>query len=204
MRARTLTLVLLVVGAGAAVLAVALAHGHGRSATGPPPRSSVSLVGDSLNVGVEPFLQGALPGWTMHADDEIGRPTSDGLERLRAEQSTLAPYVVISLGTNDPQDAVTDFEHAAEKALALAGPHRCIVWLTIHRDGMAYEPFNAVLRDLAAENHNLRVVEWARMAEQHPSYLAPDEIHGSPEGYAARAKAIVAAMRSCHDHGVVS
>ena len=197
-------LVLLVAAAAATAVAVVLGQRRGHSSSAPPPRNSVSLVGDSLNVGVEPYLQSALPGWTMHTDDEIGRPTAIGLEHLHAEQSTLAPYVVISLGTNDAQSAVAAFEHAVDEALALAGSHRCVVWLTVHRDGDAYEPFNAALRDLAARDENLRVVEWGRMVEQHPSYLAPDGIHGSPDGYAARTKAIVAAMRSCYDDGVVS
>jgi len=185
-------------------VAVLVRRGNGPESTTPPPRSSVSLLGDSLNVGVEPYLQGRLAGWTMHADDVVGRPTWIGLEHLRAESSALAPYVVISLGTNDPATAVAEFDQAVEDALTLAGRHRCVVWPTVHRDGAAYEPFNEVLRALASRNRNLRVVEWERMVEQNPSYLAPDGIHGSPAGYAARAKAIVAAMRSCYDRGVVS
>jgi hypothetical protein len=97
-----------------------------------------------------------------------------------------------------------DFRRAVTEALDLAGAHRCVVWLAVHRDGAAYEPFNVALRGVADRNGNLRVVEWGRMVEQHPSYLAADGIHGSPDGYAARAKAIVAAMRSCYDDGVVS
>jgi lysophospholipase L1-like esterase len=204
MRGRTLTLVLLLVIAGAAVLAVALRHRGGHHSTAPPPRSNVSLVGDSLNVGVEPYLRDLLPGWNMHADDVVGRSTSSGLDHLRAAGSTLAPYVVISLGTNDPAGAVADFSRAVTETLGLAGRRRCVVWLAVHRDGAAYEPFNVTLRSLATRNSNLRVVEWGRMIEQHPGYLAPDGIHGSPEGYAARAKAILAAIRSCYDDGVVS
>jgi len=203
MRRRTLILVALATVVAAAVL-VALHRSTRRASTAAPPTSAVSLVGDSLNVGVEPYLRDRLPRWTINADDEVGRPTSTGLDHLRAAASSLAPYVVISLGTNDPVTAVADFRRAVEDAVRLAGPHRCVVWAAIHRDGAAYEPFNGVLRSVAARNRNLRIVEWGAMVDGTPSYLAADGIHGSPSGYAARAKEIVAAMRGCYDDGVVS
>ncbi|MCP6769387.1 hypothetical protein NL529_31525, partial [Klebsiella pneumoniae] len=79
---------------------------------------------------------------------------------------------------------------------------RCVVWATIHRNGTAYDAFNEVLRAAASRNRNVRLVEWSAMIEKHPDWLAFDGIHGSADGYAARAAAIVAALRSCHDAGI--
>ena len=203
MRRRTLILVV-VAAVGVAAVLVGLHRSTRRASTAAPPASAVSLVGDSLNVGVEPYLRDRLPRWTINADDEVGRPTSIGLDHLRAAASSLAPYVVISLGTNDPVADVADFRRAVEDAVGLAGPHRCVVWTAIHREGAAYEPFNEALRSVAARNRNLRVVEWGAMVDGTPNYLAADGIHGSPSGYAARAKGIVTAMRGCYDDGVVS
>jgi hypothetical protein len=165
------------------------------------PASAVSLVGDSLNLGAEPPLREVLSRWTFHADDEVGRPTAIGVDHLRAAGSSLAPYVVISLGTNDPSSAVGAFRGDVAKALRIAGARRCVIWSTIHRDGSAYNEFNSVLRDAAARNRNLELIEWAEMIDKHPAWLASDGIHGSPDGYAARADAIVAAMRSCYEAG---
>lgn len=168
-----------------------------------PPPSPVSLVGDSLNLGIEQDLRRLLPKWHVTADDEIGRPTSTGIEHLRVAGATLAPYVVISLGTNDPSSAVGVFRSDVAAALQIAGHKRCVVWATIHRRDNAYDAFNSVLRAAASRNRNVRLVEWSEMIDKHPEWLASDGIHGNADGYAARAEAVVAAMRSCHAAGVV-
>ena len=160
-------------------------------------RGSVTLVGDSLNVGVEPYLTEELPGWDVHTDDVVGRPTTIGLERLTSQSSTLGRYLVISLGTNDSESSVGAFGAAVGDVLGLAGKGRCVVWATIHRNGDAYEPFNDALRAAASRNPNLRLVDWAAMVDAHPDWLVSDGVHATPDGYRERAKAVVAAMRSC-------
>lgn len=168
----------------------------------PLPRSAVSLVGDSLNLGVEAPLQQALPGWDFHADDVVGRSTATGIERLRSAGASLAPYVVVSLGTNDPASSVAAFRRDVREALRIAGPRRCVIWSTIHRDGNAYDAFNQALAAVDGRRWNLRLVDWERMIAAHPEWLAADGVHGSPDGYSARAASIVDAMRLCHDFGV--
>src|SRR5260221_8661518 len=166
------------------------------------PRSAISMVGDSLNLGTEPPLREALPRWTFHTDDVVGRASETGVGVLRAAASSLAPYVVISLGTNDPSSAVDAFRSDVAEALRITGPNRCVVWATIQRDGSAYDAFNNVLRAAATRNRNVRLVEWAAMIDKHPEWLASDGIHGNGDGYAARSVAVVAAMRSCHEAGL--
>jgi hypothetical protein len=160
-------------------------------------QAPVSLVGDSLNVGIEPYLQAALEGWEITTDDFIGRPTSIGLERLDAQGGSLGHYVVVSLGTNDPVESVDAFRIAVADVMTLVGSSRCVVWATLHRDGDAYEPFNAVLRAAAAKSRNLRLVEWSQMLRDHPDWVSGDGVHATPDGYRARADATVDAMRSC-------
>ncbi len=192
MRRRILVIGLLVV-VIAGVIAVEVSR---RSSAKPAlQRGTVSLVGDSLNVGVEPYLQEELHRWQISADDVVGRSTPDGIERLRAQRASLGSYVVVSLGTNDPIGAVDAFRANVAETLRIAGAERCVVWATIHRDD--YEPFNQILRDASAGNRNLRLVEWTSMIRAHPDWLAADGIHATPEGYKARAKAIVDSMRTC-------
>ncbi len=199
MRRRVLlVLTFFVVAVGLLVLAAR--HHRGEAET--LPRSSVSLIGDSLNLGTEQSLRAALRRWTFYADDVVGRSTATGVEGLRDAGSSLAPYVVVSLGTNDPSSGVDAFRGDVAQILHLAGPRRCVVWSTIHRDGDAYDGFNAILRAEAARNRNVFLVEWASMISQHPDWLASDGIHGSPDGYVARAAAVVVAMRECHTAGV--
>ncbi len=165
----------------------------------PPPvaRGTVTLVGDSLNVGVEPYVGRALPGWKVVTNDRVGRTTPEGIAELVAGRATLSNYVVVSLGTNDSPTAVSDFRRDVRRVLALIGPNRCIVWATIWRDGAPSAAFNDVLRDAAAANQRLELVEWAEMVERHPELLAADGLHGNEDGYRERAAAVAAAARRC-------
>jgi len=192
MRSSLLFATLLVVAAVVALL-VARRDDDGARPTG----GTVALVGDSLNVGVEPYLDEALPGFEVTANDRVGRQTQEGIEEIEQGRAQLAPHVVVSLGTNDPPDAVEAFRDDVARVTALVGPGRCLVWATIWRDGAPSDAFNAVLRDAAAANRRMRLVEWAEMVQTHPAWLAPDGLHGSETGYRERARAIAAAMRDC-------
>jgi lysophospholipase L1-like esterase len=185
-------LLVLVVLVAVAAVVVVLARDDG----GPERTGSVTLVGDSLNVGIEPYLADVLPGWRIQTDDEVGRGTTAGLEALHALGSRLSPTVVISLGTNDPVGSDDAFRASVAEALAFAGSRRCVVWVTIF-DGEPREELNRVLREAADANRNLRLVEWATMVEEEPELLAGDGVHGTAEGYSRRAEAVADAVRGC-------
>jgi lysophospholipase L1-like esterase len=162
-------------------------------------RGTVTLLGDSLNVGIEPYVSDALPGWKMVANDQVGRITPQGIAELEAGRPVLSNYVVVSLGTNDPPSEVAAFRRDVARVLALVGPNRCVVWATIWRDEQPNEAFNDVLRDAARakRNRRLKLVEWAEMVEQNPDLLAPDRLHGNENGYRERARKVAAAVKSC-------
>jgi lysophospholipase L1-like esterase len=160
-------------------------------------RGTVTLVGDSLNVGIEPYVPDALPGWKVVANDQVGRVTAEGIAELEAGRPALSNYVVVSLGTNDPPTEVATFREDVRRFLELVGPNRCVAWATIWRDGQPNDGFNDVLRDAARANRRLILVEWAEMIEQRPELLAPDGLHGSENGYRERARAVAAALKRC-------
>ena len=160
-------------------------------------KGAVTLVGDSLNVGVEPYLEDALPGWRVDAHDEVGRATREGVAELRARRTKLAPVVVVSLGTNDAEGTEDEFRALVGDAIRVVGPSRCLVWATIVRDGEERAGFDDVLRDAAAEHPNVQLAEWASLVSDDPTLLAGDRVHGTPDGYARRAEETARAIRGC-------
>ena len=182
----------LAIAVAAAVVAVTRDRGGAAHGTG-----SATLVGDSLNVGIEPYLAKELPGWRLDHHDRVGRATPEGVDEMRRLGRDLAPVVVVSLGTNDPDGSEAQFRRLVEEAIAIAGPGRCLVWATIVRDGAGRDGFDEVLASARSRNGNVRLVDWAGMVEQDRSLLAGDAVHATPEGYARRAEETARAIHSC-------
>ena len=157
---------------------------------------SVTLVGDSLNVGLEPYLPSELEGWQIRNVNLVGRQTDAGIAELERIGSGLSRVVVVSLGTNDPQSDADGFRRDVDRALRIAGRDRCVVWSTIWRDG-SNEAFNDVLRQAARRYPNLKVEDWASLVDASPHLLAPDRVHGSPAGYRRRAEDVADLARRC-------
>ncbi len=180
--------------ASAAVAAAVVLATRGAQRTLP---ATLSLVGDSLNVGIEPYIGRELRGWRIATDDVPGRATDAGLAELRAAGSSLGSHVLVSLGTNDVSTPTAAFRSDVREALRIAGADRCVVWFTIFRYGRPDARLNAVLADEERRNDNLRLVDWAELAGSHPSWIGPDGIHATDEGYAGRARAAARALRAC-------
>ena len=184
--------IVLAVAIAVAVYAVKRSDDSPAHATG-----SATLVGDSLNVGIEPYLDDALPSWRIDAHDRVGRATQEGIDELRSLGGRLAPVVVVSLGTNDSDGSEPDFRQLVNRAVAIVGPRRCLVWATVVRDGTPRTGFNQVLEDARSEHPNIRLVEWAALVGENSELLAGDLVHGTPEGYARRAEETARAVRDC-------
>ena len=183
----------------AIVLAVAIAvavYAAKRPDDSPAPATgSATLVGDSLNVGIEPYLGDELPSWRVDAHDRVGRATQEGIDKLRSLGGRIAPVVVVSLGTNDSDGSEPEFRQLVNQAVAIVGPRRCLVWATVVRDGTPRTGFNQVLQEARSEHPNIRLVEWATLVGENSDLLAGDLVHGTPEGYARRAEETARAIR---------
>ena len=184
--------IVLAVAIAVAVYAVKRSDDSPAHATG-----SATLVGDSLNVGIEPYLDDALPSWRIDAHDRVGRATQEGIDELRSLGGGLAPVVVVSLGTNDAEGSEPAFRRLVNEAVAIVGPRRCLVWATVVRDGTPRTGFNRALEDARSAHSNVRLVEWAALVGDDGELLAGDLVHGTPEGYAQRAEETARAIRDC-------
>ena len=188
---RTLTAAL-----AAAAIACALAPAASAQTLYSP---QVLVVGDSLAVGMKPFLGTLLPGTTITWDSRSGRTTPVGLVRLRARLRQARPDVVIvSLGTNDGWNPIR-FAERLSRALAAIPPGTCILWSSIDRPARKgpYQALNRVLWAASRQDRRLKIVDW-HGAVAGGRVTLPDGLHPDAAGYEVRSRMFAAAVqRAC-------
>ena len=193
----SLSFLLLAVAVGVVVV---LATGEEEDAAA-DDTGALTLVGDSLNVGTDPWLREELPRWDIDSQDRVGRTTTEGIEVLRDRGGALAPVVVVSLGTNDPDGTEAEFRQLVDEAVEDRRA-RPVPRLGDRRSrGEERSGFNEVLRDAASAHGNVRLVEWASLVAESPGLLEFDLVHGTPDGYARRAAETARIVRTCPDEG---
>jgi lysophospholipase L1-like esterase len=161
--------------------------------------SPVLVVGDSLAVGMRPFLGAMLEPGEVVWDARSGRTTPEGLVRLRARLREVTPQtVVISLGTNDGPDPAR-FAGRIQRALQAIPISACIVWADINRPPRkgGYHALNHVLEQAAAKDPRVVLVHWDR-AVLRGTVALPDGLHPDAPGFRYRSLMIAGAVaRGC-------
>jgi lysophospholipase L1-like esterase len=161
--------------------------------------SRVLVVGDSLAVGLRPYLGTMLEPSHVVWDARSGRTTPQGLPRLRARLRETRPQtVVLSLGTNDGTDP-RRFADRIRRALAAIPAGVCVVWVDLNRPPRKgrYGGLNRVLRDAARRDPRMAVVGWDRAVLAGRVRL-PDGLHPDPAGFRLRSRLIADAVaRGC-------
>jgi lysophospholipase L1-like esterase len=162
-----------------------------------PAAASVLVVGDSLEVGTGPYLRQELAGIDVTIDARRGRPSSEGVDVLGARLRPEHDVVVFDLGTNDdPAPGGLAANLRAARGLA---DGRCLVVASLNRpplNGVPVDGLDAAVRDFVAETPNAQLVDW-RAATSEPGVLAADGVHGTPEGYALRARLVAEGVQAC-------
>jgi hypothetical protein len=169
---------------------VALACPTARAAQGP-----VLVLGDSLAVGMRPFLGSMLPDREVVWDARTGRTTPQGLVRLRADLPQVTPTtVVVSLGTNDGSDPGRFASRMRRLLLALPAT-ACIVWPAIYRPPRKgpYEALNRVLRRQARRDPRFVVPRWD-VAVLRGEVRLPDGLHPDEFGFRHRSRIVASAI----------
>ena len=170
--------------------AVALACPAARAAEGP-----VLVLGDSLAVGMRPFLGSMLPDREVVWDARTGRTTPQGLARLRADLPQVTPTtIVVSLGTNDGSDPGR-FASRMRRLLLALPPTACVVWPAIYRPPRKgpYEALNRVLRRHARNDPRFVVPRWD-VVVLRGEVLLPDGLHPAEFGFRHRSRIVASAI----------
>jgi hypothetical protein len=178
------------------VAAIALGCPPAGAAGGP-----VLVLGDSLAVGLRPFLADMVGGREVVWDARTGRTTPQGMARLRADLAQVTPAtVVVSLGTNDGSDP-NRFASRMQRVLLALPPTACVVWPAIYRPPRKgpYEALNRVLRRQAQRDPRLVVPRWDVVVLRGEVRL-PDGLHPDPFGFRHRSRIIASAI----DHHCMS
>jgi hypothetical protein len=159
-----------------------------------PATTPVQLLGDSLAVGIAPYLDAGLEELPLATDAAEGRGSATMVSLLGPYAASSPSTWVVSLGTNDNPE---EFADQAAAVMDLAGPDRCVVWFDVWRVDTD-ESINATLQSLAAEYPNLRLVAWHDVASVHPEWFSGTDVHPSTAGYAVRGQmAVDAVNREC-------
>jgi hypothetical protein len=181
-----------------AITALALVAGLALVAAPAPaaPGDDVLVIGDSLGVGMEPFLADKLSGYDIRTDAEIGRGSAAGVEALTKRLTDGDDVIVFALGSNDDPSQPEQLAANLLAANSLAGG-RCLVVATLEvseYSGVPEEPLNETIQAFAQANSNVRLVDWHDAVTPD---LLTDGGHATAEGYALRASLFADAIASC-------
>ena len=155
----------------------------------------VLVVGDSLAVATQPFLNQMLAGRALVSDVRNGITTPQGMRILRMSLRRMTPRtVVMSLGSNDGGDA-DRFASRVRRTLQLLPTDTCVIWSTIIRPPRKgpYRGLNRVLHRLKKVDPRLVVVDWEHAVTGGAVHLR-DGLHADEEGYRYRGAMITDAI----------
>ncbi len=202
----------LMAAAGSSVVLAALARPSQVAASG-TIHDGVSMVGDSLTSGSLLYQADdfAAVGWPdawidAHASRGIRTHVSadphtglTAVDALRARHGDTRMWVV-ALGTNDAGIfAAPRYDELIGAMLDRIGSGHVVTWVNIYLPHATARQtaWNSALDAVAAARPDeLRIFDWARLAAQHPAWLARDNIHCNPTGYRERSTAIAAGVAS--------
>lgn len=156
----------------------------------PMSGDSITAIGDSVMVGVTPYLEKMLPGITV--DAEIGRQMSHADDLLPALEAKdpLSGTVIIGLGTNgafseESLTSLLDSLQSAEQVL--------LVNTRVPKDWE--ENVNKMLSEIGGSYSNTTIVDWHGASKDHPEYFREDGVHLEPAGAEAYTRLIINALR---------
>jgi len=148
-----------------------------------PVADSVSAVGDSIMLDIQPDLQAIVPG--ARVDGLVSRQFETGIGVVQAERAagTLGSVLVVELGTNGSVTS-SDFDAMMQAA---AGVRR-VVFVNINVPRSWTAPDNAVLAAGVARYPGVAVLaDWNALSSVHPEWFTPDQVHLQPAGAQALA-----------------
>lgn len=137
----------------------------------------VTVIGDSVILGVEPYLKELLPEITV--DGKVGRQMSQAkkvIAELKAK-GTLGDHVILELGTNGPFN-----KEQLRKVLTSLSESKQVFVVTTRVPKGWQDTVNSTIKDVVPEFDNAKVVDWYAASEGKENYFYKDGVHLKPDG----------------------
>lgn len=150
----------------------------------------ITAIGDSVMIGIEPYLKEKLPEITV--DGKVGRQMSQATKVIHDlnAQGKLGEQIVIELGTNGPFNK----EQLRSLLQSLADAKRVI--LVTARVPKGWEDtVNRNIKEAAEEFSNTTVLDWYAASAGKDDYFYKDGVHLKPDGGRYYASLIVEALQ---------
>ena len=167
----------------------------------PSGAPEVFVVGDSLTVGAEPWLAGAMARRGLRlagVDARVSRPVDEGLAVLQQLGGSLPSTVVIALGTNNLGASPAEVDRWVGTARRLVGDRR-LIWVNLRCDPAVaahlerYRAVNAALA-AAAPRYGVEIADWDGWAAGAGVPNGRDGVHYTEDAYRLRALFYAAAL----------
>lgn len=145
----------------------------------------ISFIGDSVLLASASEIQSVFPKAVV--DGSVGRQLYNSYSVVQAMQlnGTLKPTVVTILGSNGTFTAaqLNDYIEAV-------GTDKDQYFLSVHVDRAWTNNANTQLFAAAQRYGNVKIIDWAGFANDHPEWYSDDEVHPNAEGALELAKFI--------------
>ncbi|MFD1887784.1 SGNH/GDSL hydrolase family protein [Paenibacillus wenxiniae] len=151
--------------------------------------AGVTMIGDSVTVGIAPYLQEKLPQMTI--DGKVGRQMSQATEEINklTAMGKLGDYVIVELGNNGPFSP----EQLRSVLQSLSGVKRVLLVTT--RVPEAWEDtVNTTITQVGQEFPNVQIVDWYGASAGKDRYFYNDGVHLKPAGSRYYTSLLVAAL----------
>ena len=136
----------------------------------PTTRARVTLVGDSLNVGIEPYLREELPGLaaSTRTTASDGRRT-EGIDELESWEATSPPSSSSASARTTPTDPRRQFRGARRpRRSSSSGPTAASSGRRSSATGRRERASTTCFADARGATPNVRLVDWAAMVAEQP------------------------------------
>ncbi len=157
--------------------------------TSTPGDLNVTLIGDSIGVGLTPYLKMHFPN--LYSDSKVSRQFSDAKSIVPQllQAGKLGPVVVIELGANG-----TIRESDMRKVIELIGSERKIVFVNVQLPRSWCAGNNATLSKVCLDYTNTIIADWYSASINKSSYFYSDGVHPNKAGATALAQIIADAI----------